>query len=539
MSPDSLSAPDWPTVTQHWVVRKPAASGRGGVVVSQSHLVSEIGADVLAEGGTAADAAVAMAFALSSAEPWNSGIGGVGYGVVRTPSGDVRALDFGPVSPLAATPALYPLTGADSGAIFGWPGVVDDRNVHGPLSACVPSAVAGYGLLHDRFGRLPWQALVAPAADLARRGMTKDWFSTVKLAQCAGVLRRYPSTRALYLPDGLPPVFPEQGAPDYLHQGGLAETLDRIARDGARDFYAGGLAADILVDLEEVGAVLARDDLARCRALEATAPSAPWRDLGRIYHAGGLTGAPTLERVMALMAGVEPGSELGAGSEAGPDATWYAAAARAMKRAFAERLAGLGGSSDPQLAAATCTSQVCAMDAEGMTVTLTTTLLSLMGSGLVLPRTGILLNNGIMWFDPRPDARNAIAGGRRPLANMLPVLFVSDDGATVIAGGASGGRRILSAVYQMLAFLLDFAMPLETAAHHPRIDVSGPLAVGVDRRLGRDVLAAIAGDGPARFLEHVAAPINFGCPSFALSRDGTFSGISDCMTPWSAAVAPL
>ena len=124
MTPDSGSPGQWPTTTQHWVVRKPAASGKAGVVVAQSNVVAQMGADILAAGGTAADAAVAMAFALSSAEPWNSGIGGVGYALVRTPSGDVRAVDFGPVSPLAATPALYPLTGVDSGATFGWPAVV-------------------------------------------------------------------------------------------------------------------------------------------------------------------------------------------------------------------------------------------------------------------------------------------------------------------------------------------------------------------------------------------------------------------------------
>ena len=214
-----------------------------------------------------------------------------------------------------------------------------------------------------------------------------------------------------------------------------------------------------------------------------------------------------------------------------------------MKAAYRERLASLGGDTpgpgggDPNQVPGTCTSHICAMDADGMTVSLTTTLLSLMGSGVVLPRSGILMNNGMMWFDPRPDSRNAIGGGRRPLSNMLPVLFVSDDGRTILAGGSSGGRRILASVYQMLAFLLDFGMTLEEAAHQPRIDVSGPASVGVDRRLDMDIFEAILRDGPAQSLEHAAAPLNFACPSFAMSFDGEFGGISDCMTPWSGAVA--
>ena len=124
-----------------------------------------------------------------------------------------------------------------------------------------------------------------------------------------------------------------------------------------------------------------------------------------------------------------------------------------MREAYASRLEGLGAAQAAKEPGDTCTTHLTVVDGEGTIVALTTTLLSSMGSRLVLPDTGVLMNNGMMWFDPRPDARNAIAGGRRPLANMLPVLFVSDDGATVIAGGASGGRRILSAVYQMLAFL--------------------------------------------------------------------------------------
>ncbi len=521
-----------PTTTQNWVVRKPAARGRRGVVVSQSRIASGIGAEILAAGGSAADAAIGMALALSCAEPWNSGLGGVGFGLVRGAGGEVQVLDFGPVAPGAAEPRLYPLEGVASRDIFGWPKVMDDRNVHGPLSFCVPSAVAGYGLLHARHGRLPWQEILAPAVAEARRGLTKDWFSTVKIAQCAAVLRRYPTTAAIYLPDGLPPIFPEQGLPAYLPQGNHAATLERLRLAGAGDFYAGDIARDLLADFAEAGALVSADDLARCTPRLDRAAAVDWRGRGTLYHAGGLTAGPTLERILSAMDGVAAGQR--------PDAAWFAAAAQAMKSAYRERLASAGAASPAPGQAegpATCTSHLCAIDADGMTVSLTTTLLSLMGSGVVLPRTGVLMNNGMMWFDPRPGTPNAIAGGRRPLSNMLPVLFESRDGRTVLAGGASGGRRILASVYQMLAFLLDFGMTLEEAAHHPRLDVSGPASVGVDRRLGAEIFEAILRDGPAQQLEHAAAPLNFACPSFATAADGEQAGISDCMTPWSAAVA--
>ena len=113
---------------------------------------------------------------------------------------------------------------------------------------------------------------------------------------------------------------------------------------------------------------------------------------------------------------------------------------------------------------------------------LTQTLLSTFGSKLLAPGTGLLLNNGIMWFDPRPGGPNAIAPGRQPLSNMCPAIGVH--GQRRFALGASGGRRILPAVLQVASFLMDFGLGLEEAFHQPRLDVSGPDLVTVDARLG-------------------------------------------------------
>jgi gamma-glutamyltranspeptidase/glutathione hydrolase len=142
-----------------------------------------------------------------------------------------------------------------------------------------------------------------------------------------------------------------------------------------------------------------------------------------------------------------------------------------------------------------------------------------------------------MWFDPRPDQPNSIAPGKRPLTNMLPVIL-KRDGRPWIAGGASGGRRIMASVFQTLTFAADFGMTLEDAAHFPRIDVSDPDSVSVDQRMPPEVIAALQSESPVEVVEHSAMPINFACPNLIQLRpDGTRTGISDAATPWSAAIA--
>ena len=171
-------------------------------------------------------------------------------------------------------------------------------------------------------------------------------------------------------------------------------------------------------------------------------------------------------------------------------------------------------------------------------VSLTTTLLSSMGSRMVLPKTGVLMNNGMMWFDPTPGSANAIRPGARPLCNMLP-LTVSEAGKAgpVIAVGASGGRRILASVYQMLAYSLDFGMGPEEAAAMPRIDVSSPDATSADPRLPAGVLEALSAQGGLELVEHATMPVNYACPNIIRWEDGEAVGVSDVMSPSSGAVA--
>jgi len=258
--------------------------------------------------------------------------------------------------------------------LFAWPEVEGDANIHGPLSFAIPSSTAGYARMHQTWGKLPFAEVIAPAIALAKRGLPQDWYTTLKVASSAAVLRNYPESARIYLPGGLPPIAPYQGKPGFFRLGNLPATLERLAKAGLRDFYEGEIAASIAADVKAMGGVLSAQDLRDCQARILPAAEYTWR--GRTLQlAGGLTAAPTMMRVLDQMASVSYGAT--------PDAAWFVAFARAMKSAYAERLSGLGDA-DP-LAAETCTTHLTVCDQEGTMVAVTTTLLSSMGSRVVLP----------------------------------------------------------------------------------------------------------------------------------------------------------
>ncbi|HVH78840.1 MAG TPA: gamma-glutamyltransferase, partial [Stellaceae bacterium] len=244
--------------------------------------------------------------------------------------------------------------------------------------------------------------------------------------------------------------------------------------------------------------------------------------------ARGLSAAPTFADVLDRLQGKSFGRR--------PDANYFEAVVEALQQAYAARLEGLGDTEPP--AEESCTTHITAVDREGGIAALTTTLLSSFGSRYVLPSTGILMNNGVMWFDPQPDQPNSIGPGKRALTNMCP-LIVARDGRPRFGAGASGGRRILGAVLQMASFVVDFGMTPEDAAHHPRVDVSGPEGLAMDRRLPEAIIDRLSDVcRGARLVEHTAWPQQFACPNLVLrGDDGTNLGISDAMSPWSAAIA--
>ena len=516
---------------QNWTVRKPAARAAGGVVASQNLTAAEVGARVLRDGGNAVDAAIATAFAVSVLEPWMSGMGGGGMMLVHSAAERrVRGIAFGMVAPLDLDPTDYPLGPAEGGDLFPWPTVAGNHNVLGALAIAVPGHVAGLALAHERFASRPWADLLAPAVALAEAGLPVSWHTTLKIAASAKDLRRFEPARATYLPGGLPPVPHDDGTLPRLPLGRLPATLRRLAEAGPRDFYQGEIAHALASDVQAAGGRLSADDLARYRAVEVDAPAIGHGDAA-VHVIPGLTAGPTLRHALELVAERVPRG-------AGPGADAYLAWAEALFAAYEHRLATMGDVADDSQSPS-CTTHLSVADGAGNLVSLTQTLLSSFGSKVISPRTGVLLNNGIMWFDPRPGRPNSIAPGKRPLSNMCPVIALRADGRTPwFALGASGGRRILPAVLQITSMLAACGLDPEEAVHHPRIDVSGDeTTLTADPRLPAEVVRALEARHRVLRREHAVYPSLFACPSLAL-RDpatGACLGLSDPMNPVSGA----
>ena len=178
---------------EYWQLRKPAVRGDRGVVATQHHVASEVGAAVLRDGGNAVDAAVSAGLAIGAVEPWMSGIGGGGYMTVHLAGEDaVRVVEFGMRAPLAARPEDYPLAEGTTGAdTFNWPAVVGDANVEGPLAVATPGYVKGVSLALETFGTLSFEQAIEPACRLAEKGLPLDWYAAQRIASHARHLARF------------------------------------------------------------------------------------------------------------------------------------------------------------------------------------------------------------------------------------------------------------------------------------------------------------------------------------------------------------
>lgn len=519
------------TVPPSVLYAKPAAMSRNGLVASQSRDAAAAGARILAEGGHAVDAAVAVSLALGAVEPWMSGLGGGGFATLwDARKREVRCLDYGMIAPAAIDPADYPLTGKPTEeGFFGWPGVKEDRNILGPHSIAVPGLVSGLGLAHRTYGRLPWGDLVQPAIALAERGLSLDWYGAMSLLVEAKGLARFDACRSVYLPDGRVPQPFEEGVPVFLKLGHLIDTLKRLASpDGPERFYRGDIAADLIRDLQAAGSRISLADLERYQARFIDPVEIAYRD-AKVYAPSGLTAGPTLKRVLTEWLERLP-------KGAAPEAAHYAIYAGALDRAYRDRLQTMGASDSETRPS--CTSHFCVADKDGNVVAWTQTLLSRFGSFVLSPSTGILMNNGVMWFDPVPGKPNSIRPGARPLSNMCPTVALSPKiGALAI--GASGGRKIMPSVAQILSFMVDFGMDLDRAFHCPRIDVSGGDVALIDRRLGRPVLDAIGTSMKAELTDLAPYPAQFANPSATQAApDGSKLGATDLASPWSGVVTP-
>ena len=296
------------------------ATGGSAMVVSGHPLASAVGRDILRQGGNAADAAVAVGFALAVVHPEAGNLGGGGFLVARTHDGQVRTLDYRETAPAAATRDMFVAATDDSA----------DRSITGHLSAGVPGSVAGLVEAQARLGRLSLAQVIAPAIRLARDGFTVDEYRSQSIAGDSERLGGFPASRAAFLPGGRPP---EVGR--VLRQPELATTLEAVRDRGAGGFYAGPVADLIVAEMQRGRGLITHDDLRRYRPI--------WRDPVRVNYAGytiismppASSGGVTMGEILNIMEGFRPLPPFGS-------PRLLHLEAEAMRRAFTDRNTRLG-----------------------------------------------------------------------------------------------------------------------------------------------------------------------------------------------------
>jgi gamma-glutamyltranspeptidase/glutathione hydrolase len=464
-----------------------------GMVVSTDAYASRVGVEILALGGNAVDAAVAVSFALAVVNPEAGNIGGGGFMVLRLADGTTAALDYRERAPLGASRDMY----------LDARGNLTDRSVKGHLAVGVPGTVAGLWEAHRRFGSLPWRDLVAPAISLAGGFQVRDRLSK-SLAAYASALEEYPATASIFLARGGPPQVGE-----HLTQSDLARTLRRIREQGRDGFYLGATSDLIVAEMRRGGGIITHEDLASYQARWREPIRFTYRGYSLITMPPPSSGGATL----AAMAKILEGYPLGSLGWHSPEHVHLLA--EAWKRAYADRNALLG---DPDFVAmpiqrmisaeygaerrasirmdrATPSEQVgpgqsapkddgntthfSVVDSKGNAVAVTTTINSLYGIHAVVPYAGFFLNNEMDDFAAKPGTANqfglvqgelnAIAPGKRMLSAMTPTIVVDPKGKLFCVTGSPGGATIITNVFQNISNIIDFGMTITQAMNAPRL----------------------------------------------------------------------
>lgn len=500
-----------PSSTSEWIVAKTEATARHAMIVADQARAAQAGADVLREGGNAVDAAVTAAFVMGVVEPFTSGLGGVACLVLRTPEGKVTVIDGSTTAPQGAHEDMYELldTGERLG-MYGWPAARGNENNVGYRSLGVPGMVSCLLLALERYGTLPRERGLAPAIALAREGFELDWYMGLAIATYAERLWPFPETTRIFYRPGRAPLRVATGFEpgDRLVQTDLAHSLELIARGGAAAFYEGPLAAAICDDAQANGGLLTREQFAAYRARELEPLRGSYRG-HELLTVPGPSGATTALEILNLIE---------AGDLPPPDSPGERhAVLEASRRAFIDRFAHLAdvpGAPFDQLASkeyarerarsidplratpdivagivapasSDCTMHLCVVDRAGGMVSLTSTLGQGFGAAVVPPGTGIVMADVMTWFDPRPGTICSVAPGKRILWAPSPMLLLRD-GAPYLATGAPGGRRIISAVPQVVMNVVDHGLGPQAAVARPRVHCEGRPSV-IDSRIAADV----------------------------------------------------
>ncbi|MDX1647617.1 MAG: gamma-glutamyltransferase [Longimicrobiales bacterium] len=462
-----------------------------GVVSSQQWVASQVGADVLAAGGNAVDAAIATGFALAVTHPTAGNIGGGGFMVIRFPDGRSTALDFREKAPLGAHPRMW----LDEDGEYSY-----ERHHRSHLAVGVPGTVAGFDKAHRLFGRADWSDLVQPAVELAGEGFELSEALAGSLGRFVERIEYQASIQA----------FSKNGrayAPgEILRQPDLARTLARIRDERADGFYHGETAGLIAAEMRRGGGLITERDLALYRARERTPVTGTYRGYDVISMPPPSSGGVAIVTMLNILEAYDLVS-MGHNS-----ADYIHHLAEAMRRAFRERATHLADVDfadvpvhrltskehaewlrrdlDPERASVSHpadvlqrpespeTTHYSVVDADGLAVSVTYTLEQGYGSGIVVPGAGFLLNNEMGDFNAGPGLTdesgligtepNLARPEQRMLSSMSPSILARD-GELLAVIGSPGGRTIINTTLQLILNIVDFGMGIEEAVAAPRI----------------------------------------------------------------------
>jgi gamma-glutamyltranspeptidase/glutathione hydrolase len=467
---------------------------KNGIVTSSSMIASEVGRDILRDGGNAIDAAVATAFALAVTWPSAGNIGGGGFIVYRDHNGKATTIDFREKAPLVANEKMY----LDSNGKL-----IEELNHTGLLSVGVPGTVAGLELAHKKYGKLSWRKLLAPAIKLARKGIPFSYALNSHSKNLKRLWDKYPSTMKVMYKDSVTPYQPGE----LWKQPDLARTLSRIQRHGRDGFYKGETADKLVAFMKKNNGLITHDDLEKYDAIERKPIEGTYRGHKIITMGPPSSGGVALVEMLNILEGYELKS-LGFNS-----ADYIHVVAESMRRAFADRAEFLA---DPDFAKdipvekliskdyanalranlsmetasksdstkfgnvyeGNSTTHLSVVDKEGNAVSLTYTLEHSYGSQVVAEGLGFFLNDEMGDFNPVPGETtsggqigskpNLIEPGKRMLSSMTPTI-IEKDGKLFMVIGTPGGRTIINTVLQVILNVIDHKMNVAQAIEAPRI----------------------------------------------------------------------
>jgi gamma-glutamyltranspeptidase / glutathione hydrolase len=487
---------------------------------------AEAAAETYRAGGNAADAAVAAAAAVAVTEPLMSSIGGGGFALVGDPSGGAELIDYYDTMPGKGLPAsAFGAGGSPQTIILKYGAGV--RSIVGGASSAVPGSLKGWEKLLERHGRLTLGEALAPAVGLARGGFrlcrtSGLWFQVAEevLRLTDETRRHFYSGERVYL-EGEEIRFPE-----------LADTLEAVGEGGARLFYEGELARTISAYMLQMGGIITEEDLGEYEAV-VREPMSVGYGAGAMYTNGPPSaGGPTLGQMLRVVSAYD--------LAAMPEAEYARVMAGAMTLALrdretayldsaqngrvAERLTGEEYAAEQRRRifsdfGSPHTTHLSCVDADGLAVSITASMGY--GSGLVVPGTGIPMNNTLGEPELNPRGFHALRPGERLVSNMSPTVVSSEEGG-LIALGSPGASRIPTAILQTVVNVLDFGMVLEEAVFAPRFHAEGDLFAYEDGAPTADL------DGYERVLGYETANMFFGgVNAVRLTPGGRFEAAAD------------